>query len=158
MGPLVGPGGMKAPGESSENDLAADIDKELGFGSYRIPDFPFGSSSSGSISSRKRGYPSESPIPMSPESSFGDLPTPKRTLFTPEKLPPFQRAEMLLSASVKKEAVHSKESGEVIELRKEVAKQKTTLAEQQATVCFSCSFFFTGLTKAYHHHPTLSLL
>jgi len=135
----------KALEDTSESDLAADIDKELGFGSYRIPDLPFGScsSSGSSITSRKRLYPSDSPIPVSLEASFSsEQPTPKqpRALFTPEKqLPAFQRAEMLLST--KKVSTPTKESSEVVELRKEVGKQKAIMAEHQATVCTTIAFF-----------------
>lgn len=147
MGPA---GGSVMSNESMETDLAADIDKELGFGSYRIPDLPFGSSSSFSstISTRKRLFPSDSPIPLSLESSFGsDQPTPKhlRPLFTPEKIPAFQRAELLLSG--KKEIPPPIESGEVVELRKEVTKQKQAISEYQTTVCtFSLLFFIQFLS------------
>ena len=137
---------------SSESDLTADIDKELGFGNFRIPDLPFGSgpdsSSAYPFVSRKRLYPSDSPLPISMDLSYSsEQPTPKqfRPLITPEKLPAFQRAEMLLSA--KKEYTPTKDSGETVELRKEVARQKGVIVENQATVCTTSLTYLS--TRSY---------
>eukprot|EP00026_Physarum_polycephalum_P000195 Phypoly_transcript_00195.p1 GENE.Phypoly_transcript_00195~~Phypoly_transcript_00195.p1 ORF type:complete len:2011 (-),score=530.90 Phypoly_transcript_00195:36-5696(-) len=138
-GAVGGMGGMlmgtmnKSRASEDSDDLAADIDKELGFGHYRIPDHPIGFTPSFG-SSRKRVHPSESPIPISLESSlYSEEPSPKqlKPLITPEKLPAFQRAELLLSA--KKVSTPTKDSGDA-ELLKELTKQKTLVAEYQSQV------------------------